>query len=75
VPDTVEESTELKKVPEVTSEAAAVASASASALPTDEEKPGQANSLEATEAKERRKRAPLGMTANSLCLFILQIYS
>jgi hypothetical protein len=53
VADAVEETTELKKVPEVTSEAAAASA--------DEEKPGQANSLEATEAKERRKRAPIGM--------------
>ncbi len=59
VPDTVETaSTEEKKVGEAATEAAA----SATAGSTEDERPGQANSLEASEAKSRRRRAPIGRT-------------
>jgi hypothetical protein len=58
VPDTVEPaSTEEKKVGEAATEAA-----SATAGSTEDERPGQANSLEAAEAKSRRRRAPIGKT-------------
>lgn len=60
VPDTVEASTEPKQpAPEVSAEALVG--------PADEERPGQANSLEATqEAKARRKRAPLDGNGNRI---------
>jgi hypothetical protein len=58
VPDTVEPaSTEEKKVGEAATEAASVTAGS-----TEDERPGQANSLEASEAKSRRRRAPIGRT-------------
>ena len=63
----MEESTEPKK----TTEAATEASAAAAVVPTEEERPGQANSLEATEAKSRRRRAPLGRTTASWKIFFL----
>jgi hypothetical protein len=59
VPDTVEPaSTGEKKVGDAATEAAA----SATAGSTEDERPGQANSLEASEAKSRRRRAPIGRT-------------
>ncbi len=58
MPDTVETaSTEEKKVDEAATEAA-----SATAGSTEDERPGQANSLDASEAKSRRRRAPIGRT-------------
>ncbi len=58
MPDTVETaSTEEKKVDEAATEAA-----SATAGSSEDERPGQANSLEASEAKSRRRRAPIGRT-------------
>jgi len=59
VPDTVEAATtEEKKVAEAATEAAAGS--------TEDERPGQANSLEAAEAKSRRKRAPLDGNGNRI---------
>ena len=46
-------SSEEKKVAEAATEAASGS--------TEDERPGQANSLEASEAKSRRRRAPIGM--------------
>ncbi len=58
MPDTIEPaSTEEKKVGEAATEAASAAAGS-----TEDERPGQANSLEASEAKSRRRRAPIGRT-------------
>jgi hypothetical protein len=62
VPDAVETaSTEEKKVGEAATEAASATTGS-----TEDERPGQANSLEASEAKSRRRRAPIGRTTSIL---------
>ena len=70
MPDTVETaSTEEKKVDEAATEAA-----SATAGSSEDERPGQANSLEASEAKSRRRRAPIGRTTPILpCSAILNL--
>jgi hypothetical protein len=64
VPDTVAASTEEKQEP---------ATEAAASTAADDERPGEANSLEAGEVKARRRRAPIGRTS-ALLIGVLTLF-